>query len=291
MPLEPLIPSCISDLPADAAGLARATATYATRPSLRCKTTWSGSGLTRTLTVQVRNQKKQDCAGYYLVCVLLGTDGGSATPAFTVTNGVQLDEFTETQGGVFLTDASGKVVLSVTQTSAWTALVERASAVSPIDGPTAAAWAPATSGMNTGVLASDQTNNNAVANTLQDVTGLGFSVTAGQTYWFRFVVDYTAAATTTGSRWTLNTPTTTRLSYRSQYSLTATSDTFNSAVAAGVPAASNASSANTTGNVAVVEGFITPSANGTVQLQFASGVSASAIVAKAGSVMQWSRVV
>lgn len=141
MTLSQLIPSCISDLPADSAGLARAAATYATRPPLRCRSEWTGSGLTRTLTVQVRNQKKQDCKGYYLVCVLLGTDGGSATPTFTMTNGVQLDDFTEAQGGLFLTDDDGKVVLSVTQSGSWTALVERAAAVAPIDGPTAAAWA------------------------------------------------------------------------------------------------------------------------------------------------------
>lgn len=149
---------------------------------------------------------------------------------------------------------------------------------------------PTTNTLNTVVLASDITNNNAVANTLQDVTGMSFSVNNGETYWFRAVIDYTAAATTTGSRWTINGPATTRLSYRSQYSLTTTSDTFNSAVAYQQPAASSASSANTTGNVAVIEGFITPSANGTLQVQFASEVSASAIVAKIGSILQWVRV-
>lgn len=156
---------------------------------------------------------------------------------------------------------------------------------------TAGQLSPTVNTLNTVVLGSDQTNNNGTANTLQDVTGLSFSVNSGETYWFRFVVDYTAAATTTGSRWTLNTPSTTRLAYRSQYSLTATSDSFNNAVAVGIPAASNATSANTTGNIAVVEGFITPSASGTVQLRFASEVSASAIVAKAGSILQWLRVV
>ncbi len=141
MTLAHLIPSCISDLPADAAGLARAAATYATRPSLRCKTEWTGTGLTRTLTVQVRNQKKQDCKGNYIVCVVLGTDGGSAVPTFTVSAGVQIEAFSEAQGGLFITDAAGTLTLSVTQTGAWTALVERAAAVAPFDGPTATAWA------------------------------------------------------------------------------------------------------------------------------------------------------
>lgn len=145
--------------------------------------------------------------------------------------------------------------------------------------------------MTTVVLASDVTNNNASANTIADVTGLSFSVTAGELYWFRFVIHYTAAATTTGSRWSINGPSSpTQLRYRSQYSLTTTTDTINTATAYDVPAASNATSAATAGDIAVVEGFIQPSANGTVIARFASEVASSAIVAKAGSVCHYMRV-
>ncbi len=148
--------------------------------------------------------------------------------------------------------------------------------------------------LNTVVLASDVTNNNATANTIADVTGLSFSVTAGETYYFQFVIWYTSAATTTGSRWSINGPgSPTRLGYRSSYSLTSTSETVNSGLTAyDLPAAANATSTATTtgGNVAVVEGLITPSANGTVIARFASEVSSSAIVAKAGSVLWWNRV-
>jgi hypothetical protein len=153
-----------------------------------------------------------------------------------------------------------------------------------------ATFSPTVNAMNTVVLASDVTNNNATANTLQDVTGLSFPVIAGETYWFRFGIDYTAAATTTGSRWTLNGPSTTRLSYRSLYSLTASSNTYNAYSSYQQPTSSNLSSAQTAGNQATVEGHITPSANGTLQLQFASEVSSSAIVAKVGSICQWMRV-
>lgn len=45
-----------------------------------------------------------------------------------------------------------------------------------------------------GALAADVVNNNGVANTMQDVTGLSFPVLAGQTYWFRFAINYTAAS-------------------------------------------------------------------------------------------------
>jgi hypothetical protein len=134
------------------------------------------------------------------------------------------------------------------------------------------------------------TNNNAVANTIADVTGLSFPVIAGNRYAFRFVIDYTAAATTTGSRWTLNGPAFTRLAYSSQYSLTATSSTFNEAVAYAIPAASSASSANTTGNVAIIEGFIQPSANGDVIARFASEIASSAIVAKVGSYVDYAQL-
>ena len=124
----------------------------------------------------------------------------------------------------------------------------------------------AVNALNLVVLATDVTNNNAVANTIADVTGLSFSVTAAQTYLFRFTIDFTSAATTTGSRWSVNGPASpTRLAYRSNYSLTTTTETVNNGLTAyDTPAAANASSAATAGNIAVVEGIITPSASGTV---------------------------
>jgi hypothetical protein len=143
---------------------------------------------------------------------------------------------------------------------------------------------PAGPGPTTVALAADVSNASAVANTLQDVTGLSFPVVAGQRYRFRFVIHYTAAATTTGSRWSVNGPATSQLAYRSEYSLTATSRTVNDGLSAyNLPAAANASSAAAAGNIAVVEGIISPSANGNVIARFASEVANSAIVAKAGS--------
>lgn len=140
-------------------------------------------------------------------------------------------------------------------------------------------------------MTSDVTNNNGVANTIADVTGLSFAVTAGETYWFEFVIPYTAAATTTGSRWSINGPgSPTQLAYRSEYTLTATSKTVNSANTYDTPAAANASSL-TVGNVATIWGIITPSSDGTVIARFASEVASSAIVAKAGATLRWMRVI
>jgi len=142
------------------------------------------------------------------------------------------------------------------------------------------------------VLAANVVNNNASANTIADITGLEFNVTAGEGYWFRFNIAYTSAATTTGSRWSINGPAApTLLAYRSRYSLAATTQTQNSGLAAyDLPAASNATSAATGANVAVVEGLIEPSTNGTVVGRFASEVSSSAITALKGSLLEWYRV-
>jgi len=137
------------------------------------------------------------------------------------------------------------------------------------------------SGNSITILANDATNNNAVANTLQDV-GLSFDVVAGNTYKFKFFIVYTSAAATTGSRWVINGPATTFLDYYSNYTLTAISITNNQGLATyNVPAASNASSL-TGSNIAIIEGIIKPSATGTVLCRFASEILSSAIVAKGG---------
>lgn len=126
---------------------------------------------------------------------------------------------------------------------------------------------------------------NSAADTLADVAGLTFAVEAGDTYWFRAVCIYTADATTSGSRWTVNGPAVTAIRYRSNYALTTTSETVNNGLTAlQLPAAANATSAATGGNVAVVEGVVTPSAAGTFAVQFAA--EAGTITAKAGSKLE-----
>lgn len=137
------------------------------------------------------------------------------------------------------------------------------------------------------VLASDVVNNNAVANTIADVNGLSFPVQAGLTYWFAAIIPYTAAATTTGSRWSIDGPAApTLLAYSSEYTLTATTQTVNYASAYNIPAAANASSL-ASGNTAYIEGIIKPSANGTVTIRFASEIANSAITAKAGAILRY----
>ena len=148
---------------------------------------------------------------------------------------------------------------------------------------------PVSSSMQMTILNADVVNNNATANTIADVTGLAFAVNAGASYYFKFVVKYTAAATTTGSRWSISGPLSpTQLIYKSSYSLTSSTRTLNEGLAAyDLPTASNATSAATNSNIAEVSGFITPSANGTVNLRFASEIANSAITARTGSYVEW----
>ena len=136
-------------------------------------------------------------------------------------------------------------------------------------------------------ITSPVTNNNASANTIADVTGLSFSVVSGSIYWFKFIILYTSAATTTGSRWSISGPSSpTLLRYYSKYTLTAATETTNYVAAYDTPAAASATSL-TTGNLAIIEGMIQPSGNGTVIARFASEVSGSAITALAGSFVMY----
>jgi len=138
-------------------------------------------------------------------------------------------------------------------------------------------------------VSSDVTNNNATANTLEDVTGLSFAVVSGTRYWFRAVIGYTSAATTTGARFTVNGPTATSLFYTNWYNNSATALITSWQTAYNLPSGASAG-ASTTLNNAFIEGTITPSADGTLQVRFASEISSSAVVAKAGSFMLYGEI-
>ncbi len=130
---------------------------------------------------------------------------------------------------------------------------------------------------------------NSADNVLANVTGLTFACLTGRTYRFRAVCPYTSAATTTGSRWTVNGPTMTAINFTSRYTITATTETFGYFTELLKPDAANANSL-TTGNVAIVEGMFTPSADGTFAIQFASEITASAVTALAGSTLDYAWV-
>lgn len=148
---------------------------------------------------------------------------------------------------------------------------------------------PLSSSVSQVVLANNVINNNATANTMQDVTGLSFPVTVGVVTWFKFLIPYTSASTSTGSRWSINGAGFTRLNYLSLYTITATSQTVNYGSAYDFPTASNGTSL-ATGNVAIIEGHILPSASGNVIARFASEISGSAITALAGATVNYQDV-
>lgn len=195
-------------------------------------------------------------------------DNGTLYELFVTTLGVgEKIEFQEGQGFKVLSNA-GSVKTSINQGSN-----------------------TITTALSTGVLSSDVINNNAVANTLQDVTGLSFPVLATKKYYFKFIIIYTANATTTGSRWSISGPTIGQLNYMSEYSLASTTTTRNAQfITYDLPVASNTSSAAVAGNMAVIEGTITPTADGNVTARFASEVAAAAITAKAGSIVYYQQL-
>ena len=135
----------------------------------------------------------------------------------------------------------------------------------------------------------DQTNNNAVANTLLVNSKLLVPIAANQTVKLKYFIKYTAAAATTGCRFVLQGPTIGSGSIygKSQYTLTATSRTFNNFSAYNVPPAANTTSL-IAGNIAEIEAIVNNGATaGNINIAFASEVASSAIVLKAGSFVEY----
>ncbi|MCF8284397.1 MAG: hypothetical protein K9I48_05420 [Sphingobacteriales bacterium] len=122
--------------------------------------------------------------------------------------------------------------------------------------------------------------------TLGNVTDLSFPVEVGVTYRFKFFICYTSSATGTGSRWTINGPTSTTLRFLSSYPSSTTANSFyhQSAYNGG----SVTSGSNSTGNnIAIIEGIITCSSN-TSEVIARIAAEAATITAKADvSYVEW----
>lgn len=152
------------------------------------------------------------------------------------------------------------------------------------------AIAAAASSLQRVFLDQDVVNDEAVADTLKDVTGASFAVQAGKRYHFTFVMHYTVASQLTGMRFTFTGP------------ASPTAFAFCNAQGSGlgmgggggfggydVPTVSNSSTSGAVG-VANIKGYIVPSVDGDLQLRFASEVSASAVTVKAGSYFEYEEV-
>lgn len=136
-------------------------------------------------------------------------------------------------------------------------------------------------------ITSDVINNNATANTIADITGLSFPVTAGAVYQFEFTIPYNAAATTTGARFAVTGPASpTLLATNAEWPVTSTTTKIANHSAYNLPSTCSTDSL-TTGNVATIRGIIKPSASGNVIARFASEIANSAITVKAGACVSY----
>ena len=124
-------------------------------------------------------------------------------------------------------------------------------------------------------------------NTIEDVPGLEFPVVAGETYRFRYMIPYDTSANNVGSRWSINGPAFTRLNFTSSYGNNVTNRVTNNAGNYDEGATSGATSG--TGNVAIIEGVITPSASGSVMARVASENN-NPVTAFAGASVEWNRI-
>ncbi len=139
------------------------------------------------------------------------------------------------------------------------------------------------------VLGGDVTDSTGNACTMADVTGLSFAVASGSNYHFHASILYTAAAATTGSKFSVTSPSSpTLLAFSNRSGLTNTTESFSyeNTNDGGVCTTDSPSTA-AQGNIATLEGMIRPSANGTLQLRMGTEVDTSAITVKAGSTLEW----
>jgi hypothetical protein len=145
---------------------------------------------------------------------------------------------------------------------------------------------PAASGRQMVMLNADVNKANTVGNILEDIPGLAFDVVAGVTYRFFAIIPYTSTAGNNGTRWTINAPATALLSYVSRYTQTTNTETVNYLSGPNLPASCNNNSL-LTGNMAILQGIIRPSANGTVQIRFTGELGGPTITVKAGASLEW----
>lgn len=135
------------------------------------------------------------------------------------------------------------------------------------------------------VLAADLSTSSV--NAFVDIPNLSFNVTAGITYRFYATIPFTSSDQTNGSRWTINGPATSFLSYTSRYTFSSNSETFNYSNIYNFPTTANNNS-NAGGNLAIIQGMITPSANGTVTVRFASELGTpNSITVKKGATLEY----
>jgi hypothetical protein len=132
-------------------------------------------------------------------------------------------------------------------------------------------------------LTADGLPNNSTV--YQTATWLTIPVTSGLRYHFECTILYNAATAATGSRWSLNGPTFSLLWYNVRFPASTTTDTVRTHIAYDV-GATTTNSAGTTGNIAQIKGVVKPTANGNLNVRFASE-DTTAITPKEGSACEY----
>ena len=143
MAIETIIPKVITDRPSDPDAALRAASTFSGATLLQATVIPAGSGLARTITVQVVNPKLQECRGLFMLALVIGNaaDGAPAgtTTIGTPTQGVLISTLVANQAALFFTNTSGKLVVELTQSGSWTTRYPRVIVLGPAQGTEAVA--------------------------------------------------------------------------------------------------------------------------------------------------------
>lgn len=136
--IETVIPQVVSDGVADRGAIARAVSAFTSAPLLQAIVQSSGTGLTRTMNIQVANQGLKPCYGLFAVLLVMGTaeaggPAGTQTIA-TPAQGVLVASLVANSCAIYFTNAAGKLLVDVTQIGAWTTRYTRAIVLGPASG-------------------------------------------------------------------------------------------------------------------------------------------------------------
>jgi hypothetical protein len=123
------------------------------------------------------------------------------------------------------------------------------------------------------------------SSTPANVTGLSFSVVAGRSYYYRFVLLVRSDTATVGVRLTLTIPGATRFGATAQTQIGVDGNQLytGAITSSGDAVAPTAVPAINTDHVAVVEGILVPSADGTIQVQAGTETGTTTITVRQGS--------
>lgn len=134
-------------------------------------------------------------------------------------------------------------------------------------------------------------SNTVVGTSYTDVTGLSWYGKASEVYKFKAIVVYDAVAAGDGANFSVNGPAATVISYKATFATAAGTEAASFGNAYNLPAtAQTTGSAFTTDNIAIVEGVLSPSADGTIIIRGIAENASTITVQGASSVLTWSRI-